>query len=260
MDIIEFWKQYITGRTNFQYDRDDFLQALTTNVPDWKEQVRNREIWPDLHSQGNYVNETICTDVIIEGAGLEFACYLVETGGRCLDSVVALSFCVKHISTDWGSFPMIIKEKILSYRLKDFLDECREIPSLWADLEKELKAKVLNEVESSEKLYTSDFLLYNLWSSELNYRNTPYLKFATTEFKQLKEEILRHQDDGMHHERRLERWNMPVISVVLNSLRYQPSTKLNDIKEVATLAADNDTVSFVTSLKNNIRHFVEMDW
>ena len=259
MNIINFWKDYIIGKTNSQYDRNEFLQALNTNVPDWKEQVKNKDLWPELHSQGNFINECDYTNVIIEEAGLEFACYLVENqwGKRHLDASSALSFCVNHISTDWEDFPIKVKEKILLHELSSFLKECQQNPSLWAGLDKGLKDIVLNEADSSERAYISDLLLYSLWSKKLNYEDTPYVRFVTDEFIHLKDGIKRDPNGGRHYAHMLQRWEMPSISEDLGHLRYQPSSKLNAIKIVTSHAEDYDSVSFIQALENSIRHIEE---
>ena len=238
MNIIDFWKDYVSERTHYsQYDRNDFLQALADNVPNWKEQVKNRDIWPDLHCYGRNINETIYTDVII-----------------------GLSYCTKHISSNWSSFPRAVQDKILSFHLKQFLDECLRNADLWKNLSTEQKASVLREAEQSERSYVFDIMLFNLWSNELNYKDTPYVHFVSPTFQHLKEELSyetdmrRRQDILRHMESRLGGWNMPTASNVFTRLHYTPSERLSTIQQVAI---DDESAQQVDAAIRQIRNLVE---
>ena len=261
MNIIDFWKDYVSERTHYsQYDRNDFLQALANNVPNWKEQVKNRDIWPDLHCYGRNINETIYTDVIIEEAGIEYACYLAENATTFMDEASGLSYCTRHISSNWSSFPRKVQDKILSLRLKQFLDECLRNADLWKNLSTEQKASVLREAEQSERSYVFDIMLFNLWSNELNYKDTPYVHFVSPTFQHLKEELSyetdmrRRQDILRHMESRLGGWNMPTVSNVFTRLHYTPSERLSTIQQVAI---DEESAQQVDAAIRQIRNLVE---
>jgi len=137
MNIIEFWKKEVSTRNHYsQYDREEFLKKLEENVPDWREQVKDKNIWPDLHMQGSNINETVYLDVILEEAGLEYAYFLIENKkfSSHIDAHCALHYCRKRISTDWNNFPEIVKDEILQYCSRDFSMECYNNLSLWNSL------------------------------------------------------------------------------------------------------------------------------
>ena len=261
MNIIDFWKEYVAERSHYsQYDKKDFLQALSTNVPNWKEQIKNRDIWPDLHCYGRNINESLFVDVIVEEAGIDFACYLAENATTFMDEVSAMSYCTKRISSNWSSFPHAVQEKILTYKLKEFLDECLRNADLWANLSAEQKASVLKKAEQAERSYVFDIMLFNLWSNELNYKDTPYVQFSTSMFKHLKEELLnendtqRRRESLRHLECRLGGWDMPLVYKVFTCLRYTPSQKLSEIKQVAI---DDESARQIDAVINQIRNLVE---
>lgn len=268
MNIIEFWKNYVAGKTHYsQYDKKDFLEALSANVPDWKEQVKNKEIWPDLHSQGDNIAEPPFTDVIIEQAGLEFAYYLTENqwGLKHLDACSALDFCVKHISSNWNEFPDAIKSKILKFHLQEFLMECNTDLTLWKNLSKEHKSLVLEEAKDSEKNYFSDLTTYLLWSKELNYKKSPYVFFITSRFKHIMGNILREQEHGEHRrqiqgmtESLLQGWDMPSI-IEHGIMEYEPSKKLRELKHIIEQTSDESSIKYINSVKSDIKNVMTLN-
>lgn len=266
MDIIEFWKNYISNNeANHSYNRQDFLEALSTNVPDWKEQVKNKEIWPDLHSQGQYINETLFTDVIIEQAGLEFAYYLTENQWalKHFDASSALDFCVKHISSNWNEFPDSIKNKILEFHLKEFLSECGINLTLWKNLSEKQKSLVLEEAKDTEKSYFSDIATYMLWSKELNFKKSPYIIFITQRFNHIMDDILREQEhgDGRRQtqymtESLLQGWDMPSIVEQNGIMEYEPSKKLRELEHIIEQASDESSINYINSVKSDIKNIM----
>lgn len=269
MNIIEFWKNYVAGKTHYsQYDKKDFLEALSANVPDWKEQVKNKEIWPDLHSQGDNIAETPFTDVIIEQAGLEFAYYLTENqwGLKHLDASRALDFCVKHISSNWNEFPDAIKSNILKFHLQEFLMECNTDLTLWKNLSKEHKSLVLEEAKDSEKNYFSDLTTYLLWSKELNFKKSPYVFFITSHFNHIMDDILREQEHGERRrqiqdmtEHLLQGWDIPSIVEQNGIMEYEPSKKLRELEHIIEQASDENSLNFIHSVKSNIENIMTLN-
>ena len=269
MNIIEFWKNYVADKTHYsQYDKKDFLEALSANVPDWKEQVKNKEIWPDLHSQGDNIAEPPFTDVIIEQAGLEFAYYLTLTENQWalkhFDASSALDFCVKHLSSNWNEFPDAIKSKILKFHLKEFLMECNTDLTLWENLSKEHKSLVLDEAKDSEKNYLSDLTTYLLWSKELNFKKSQYVFFITSHFNHIMDNIFREQEHGEHRrpiqgmtESLLQGWDMPSIVEQDGIMEYVPSKKLRELEQIVKQTQDEESLQFIRSLKFDLSNAIE---
>ena len=141
---------------------------LNADVPDWRLQILNKEIWPDLHCYSTNAMELDYFDIIMIKAGVEFAAFLVETKWDVLilDAVYALKFCAERVLAHWNDFSDFVKDKILLHELYVFLTKCHCRPEIWMSLTAEQKDSLLKELEYHEKAYISDLLMFNLWSRE----------------------------------------------------------------------------------------------
>lgn len=260
MNIIEFWKEKESKCTNFDFDATDFRNALDENVPDWKEQIRDKSIWPELHSNCSFINACIYTEVIIEELGYEFACYLMENPENThgLDTYCALTYCAKHIQTDWTNYPEKVQNNLLDNNLKDFFRACNTNSNLWQLLSDVQKQNVIQTAANAEKNYVSDLLLLNLWQNELNFRKSPYLVFETQLFKDLARKIVSARQNNRRELNRLDsllrRWEFPQINLLMNNLNYTPSEKISDLRHVIHAANDSNAESYLEKEVDSIRN------
>lgn len=262
MNIVDYWKNLVA---NCQSDKDfgsseEFIEKLNENVPDWRLQVKDRNLWPGLHSYSQNVGETYYVSVIINEAGLDFAYYLIQSqwGKLHLDASQALTYCCEHIN-EWNSFPDFVKEKVLDCELRAFLNECLQNANIWQSLTEIQKRKIFDALSTEEEKYVSDILLFKLWSEELDYKKTPYVIFKTDIFKSTLKEIIRQIDRDDRHfkmiEHRLRGWDIPEVRVVLDSvLSYHPSEKLQMLKDVAESCNDQSSITIIDNIVSKIKH------
>ena len=269
MKVSELWREEVEKRNHYsQYDKDEFIQILNTRCPDWKEQIKDEAIWPELHSYGANVRETMYLAVFLEELGLKFACYLMEHPDKgILDSACAADYCSKHIATHWAEFPDKVKSQMLNGYLPTFLSACRGDISLWKSLSASQKKMVLDRVKTDEPNYVSDYLLFLMWAKELNFRDAGYLVFATEEFRRAAEMIIRDQEREPRREdyfRRIEHrianWDIPriivhhvaVLAANHRDLEYVPSKRLQTLIDVAKLAGDEESLAVLEKVQRAI--------
>lgn len=248
MKVSEFWKQHVNGRGVDGFDREEFVSSLTVSVPDWREEIRNEDIWPELHSQGSNINEVAYTKIFIDELGLEYAFFLIrdQWGKRHHDASCALEYCVRYIITDWDKYPDFVREKILSCKLKDFLLVCVNNPWLWNQLSETEKCGVVWTAISEEKNYVMDVMMFNVWKNELSFKETPYVLFMTDEMKSMAREFSACQEkDRMVLSRMIRRlsrnWNIPRLMWSMfpdDTVQYCKSGKISCLQAVTGIAKD----------------------
>ena len=259
MNIVDFWKESVAEKTHYsQFDENEFLQALNVNVPDWREQVKNKEIWPDLHLYSKNVGEGGYLKLIINEAGVDFACFIVEHhwDGAFFNAAIALTYCAENAVLHWFNYTDFVKEKILKNDLYLFLRNCLESQDLWKSLSTVHKDLILRDLDYQEKAYLSDLLMFNIWSKELNFKKNPYVRFVTDHFKHLLYSVERERCSDREIERRIEKWDIPRIYDGHDSLHYNPSRKLIDIEHIASLVGDEEVKSRINTLKQEVREFI----
>ena len=261
MNIVDYWKNIVT---NCQSSKDfgnseEIIEKLNENVPDWRLQVKDRNLWPELHSYSLNIAESYYVSVIINEAGLDFAYYLTQSqwGKKHLDACQALTYCCRHIN-EWNSFPVFVKEKVLDCELRTYLNECLQNENIWQSLTEEQKRNILDTLAIEEEKYVSDVLLFKLWAEELDYKQTPYIIFETDIFKRTFEEIIHQRDRDDRNiemiEHRLRGWDIPEVRVVLDSvLSYHPSEKLQMLKEVAESCNDQSSITIIDKIISKIQ-------
>ena len=257
MNIVDFWKESVAEKTHYsQFDENEFLQGLSVNVPDWREQVKNKEIWPDLQCYSNNICELSYLKLIINEAGVDFACFIVEHhwDGAFHNAANALTYCAENVVLHWSDFTDFVKEKILKHELYLFLRKCLESQDLWNSLGTVHKDLILRDLDYHEKAYLSDLLMFNIWSKELNFKKNPYVRFVTDHFKHILYSVEDCSDRQI--ERRIEEWDIPCIYDVHDSLHYNPSRKLIDIEHIASLVGDEEVKSRINTLKQEVRNFI----
>ena len=244
MKVSELWREEVEKRDHYsQYDKEEFVQILNTRCPDWKEQIRDEAVWPELHLYGANLNETLYLDVFLDELGLKFAYYLVEHGDQMfVESISGADYCCKHIATHWAEFPLIVKNEMLTYRyIPVFLDACRNDASLWNSLSADQKRIVLDRVESDEPRYASYVRAALIREKERAYRKSPADARRLTEY-------------------RIEGWEIPriivdhktAVATELGDIEYMPSEKLQTLIDVAQLAGDEESLAFWEGLMNDI--------
>lgn len=263
MNIINYWKELVANCHSYEdfVSSEEFIKKLNENVPDWKQQVKDKNLWPDLHSYTWNIGESSYTSAIIAEAGLEFAFYLIQKGGGNLDDVLALDFCCKHLNL-WNSFPCNIKEKVLDFRLRNFLRECQQNIIIWQSLTEGEKNRIFDNLATEEENYILDLLLFRLWADKLNYEESPYIKFKTDHFRHVEREITHRKerdnrffDDRINH--MIERWEIPGIDLQHhNYLSYTPSRKLQLLKEVAESCNDQQSITTLDNIVNKIKYIL----
>lgn len=260
MNIVDYWKELVSGFQSAEDfgNEEDFVKKLDENVPDWKQQVKDKNLWPDLHSYSANIAETYYTDVIIRETGLEFAFYLIQTqwGKKHLDASLALDFCCEHINS-WNTFPDYVKEKILAYHLREFLNRCLQNVDIWQSLTFVQKSSIFVNLALYEEKYVSDILLFKMWKSELNFKISPYIIFTTDHFRHIAQEIVHNNRDDFFEERiehRLRGWDIPRVDLMPGEhLSYAPSEKLQLLKNVAEASGDTASLDTINSVTNNIQ-------
>ena len=240
MNVPELWREEVEKRDHYsQYDKDEFIQILNTRCPDWKQQIRDEAVWPDLHCYGTIINELLYLDVILEELGLKFAYYLVEHGDQMfVESISGADYCGKHIAAHWAEFPLMVKNEMLTYRyLPVFLDACRNDASLWNSLSAGQKKIVLDRVGSDEPRYASYVRAALIREKEKAFQKSPADARRLTEY-------------------RIEGWEIPriivdyktAVATGLGDLEYMPSEKLQTLVDVAQLAHDEENLAFLENL------------
>lgn len=285
MNVIEIWKAEVAKRNHYsQYDKEEFVKILNTQCPDWREQIRDKRIWKDLHTYGSNVNETLYLDVFLEELGLEYAYFMTNCQKGILDAVSALNYCCEFIGTDWKDFPLDVKERILEHHLPAFLNESKQNAGLWNSLTDLQKKSVLDEAILMESKYVSDLIVYLIWKNELKCKNTPYLVFQTSRFKHTVEEIRRinerrnddtdenrrrHDEDFLEREfdfhlrsfdiPKIDSERVPAVMAAqgLGRLSYTPSDKISLLRDAAEVANDSASVKVIDKALGDIRSEVE---
>ena len=280
MKIVDFWRDFVaTHSTANNYDADIFVAQLNENVPDWREQVRDRDIWPELHTQGNNYSESSYIDVIIREAGLEFALYLAENQSKWPDSGCAFRYCLEHIHNNWIVFPDSVKEKILNSYLREFLNACLEHRETWNSLSDHQKRSIFDNLKEDQ--YVSDLLLLKMWAEELDFRRTPYLAFTNHDFQHFADRVIRERERNWErdrddiditdrdrdrgrdrfermleeHLRHLRQWDWPTLTFDFNRYPiYTPSTKLQSLRDVANFCQDEDSLTRINRIIRDIEH------
>ena len=253
MNIIDFWKEFVSRKKHqSQLDKNEFLWMLNADVPDWRLQILNKEIWPDLHCYTTNAMELDYFDIIMREAGVEFAAFLVETkwGVLILDAVYALKFCAERVLTHWDDFSDFVKDKILLHELYVFLTKCNCRPEIWMSLTVEQKDSLLKDLEYHEKAYISDLLMFNIWSRELEFKKNPYVRFMTDHFKTMYFSVMEFSGKGA--ENRIKVWDVPVIIDEKVRLQCHPSMKLTLLENIAFFAGDEETTSRIEALKKEV--------
>ena len=256
MNVVDYWKNLVTKCQS----SEDFIEKLNENVPDWRLQVKDKNLWPELHSHSKNDAESSYLSVIINEAGLDFAYFLIQSqwGKIHLDASQALSYCCEHIN-EWNSFPDFVKEKVLDCRLRIYLNECLQDANIWQSLTENQKSNIFDNLSTEEEKYVSDIILFKLWAKELDYKNTPYIIFETDLFKRTLGKIIHQRDrDDCHFEmieHRLMRWDIPEVRVVHDSiLSYHPSEKLQLLKEVAESCNDQSSIAIIYKITSKIQN------
>ena len=74
MNIVDYWKNLVSKCQSYKdfCSNEEFIEKLNENVPDWRLQVKDKNLWPELHSYSQNVAETYVS-LIINEAGLDFA-------------------------------------------------------------------------------------------------------------------------------------------------------------------------------------------
>lgn len=262
MNVVDYWKNLVTKCQSYKdfCSSEDFIEKLNENVPDWRLQVKDKNLWPELHSHSQNVAESSYLSVIINEAGLDFAYFLIQKqwGKKHLDACQALSYCCEHIN-EWNSFPNFVKEKVLDCELRIYLNECLQDANIWQSLTENQKSNIFDNLSTEEEKYVSDIILFKLWAKELDYKNTPYIIFETDLFKKTLKEInhLRDRDDRHFEmiEHGLMGWDIPEVRVVHDSiLSYHPSEKLQLLKEVAESCNDQSSIAIIDKITSKIQN------
>ena len=261
MNVVDYW-QNLVAKCQSSKDfcsSEDFIEKLNENVPDWRLQVKDKNLWPELHSQ-NVAEPPSYLSVIINEAGLDFAYFLIQSqwGKKHLDASQALSYCCEHIN-EWNSFPDFVKEKVLDCELRIYLNECLQDANIWQSLTENQKSNIFDNLSTEEEKYVSDVLLFKLWAEELDYKYTPHIIFETDLFKRTLKEINHHRDRDCRHfemiEHRLKGWDIPKVRVEFDSiLSYRPSDKLQMLKEVAEFCNDQSSIAIINKITSKIRN------
>jgi hypothetical protein len=261
MNVVDYWKKLVANCQSYKdFSSEDFIEKLNENVPDWRLQVKDKNLWPELHSHSQNVAESYYLSVIINEAGLDFAYFLIQSqwGKKHLDASQALSYCCEHIN-EWNSFPDFVKEKVLDCELRIYLNECLQDVNIWQSLTEKQKSNIFDNLSTEEEKYVSDIILFKLWAEELDYKNTPYIIFETDLFKRTLKEIIHQRDRDDHYfemiEHRLKGWDIPTVRVVLDSiLSYHPSEKLQLLKEVAESCNDQSSIAIIDKITSKIQN------
>ncbi len=261
MNIVDYWKNLVANCQSYKdfCSSEAFIEKLNENVPDWRLQVKDRNLWPELHSYSLNIAESYYVSVIINEAGLDFAYYLTQSqwGKKHLDACQALTYCCRHINK-WNSFPDFVKEKVLDCELRTYLNECLQNENIWQSLTEEQKRNIFDTLAIEEEKYVSDVLLFKLWAEELDYKQTPYIIFETDIFKRTFEEIIHQRDRDDRNfemiEHRLSGWDIPEVRVELDSvLSYHPSEKLQMLKEVTESCNDQSSITIIDKIISKIQ-------
>ena len=97
MNVVDYWKNLVVKCQSYKdfCSSEDFIEKLNENVPDWRLQVKDKNLWPELHSHSQNVAESYYLSVIINEAGLDFAYFLIQRqwGKKHLDASQGLSYC-----------------------------------------------------------------------------------------------------------------------------------------------------------------------
>jgi hypothetical protein len=270
MKVSELWREEVEKRDHYsQYNKEEFVQILNTRCPDWKEQIRDEAVWPELHLYGANLNETLYLDVFLEELGLKFAYYLVaQQDKHFLASVCAADYCSKHIATHWAEFPDVVKNEMLKDRyLRAFLKACLDDASLWNSLSAEQKKKMLDKLENDEPRYVSDHLLFLMWSHDLNYGDSQFLFFDTEDFRRAVRDFRRREERDPHREEdirmiehQISRWDIPYVTTRqaaalayrYGPIGYVPSRKLQLLTDVAEFAGDKESLAVLNRLQHEL--------
>ncbi len=258
MNIVDYWKNLVAKCQSHKdfCSSEEFIEKLNENVPDWRLQVKDKNLWPELHSYSQSLAETYYVSVIINEAGLDFAYFLIQSQWekKHLDASQALTYCCEHIN-EWNSFPDFVKEKVLDRDLRTYLNECLQNANIWQSLTENQKRNIFDTLSTEEEKYVSDVLLFKLWAEELDYRQTPYIRFETDIFQKTLEKINHHQDRNCRHFEMIEHWDIPKVIVILDSeLSYHPSGKLQMLKEVAEFCNDQSSIAIINKITSKIRN------
>ena len=160
MNVVQFWKELALSHKSDEdfYTTEEFISALDKNVPEWRQQVRNKDLWPELHTYTNYINECFYISAIINEVGIEYACYLVEKKSEpFLDEAEGLFYVSNHLD-QWFSLSKVVQSDILELYLREFLMECSNNHDYWNSLTQEQKDSVLTTLRLEETKYVSDLL------------------------------------------------------------------------------------------------------
>ena len=277
MNIVDYWKNLVKDYKSYEDfgSSETFIEQLNENVPDWRLQVKDKNLWPELHTYSANIAETSYVNVIIREAGLEFAFYLIQNQWkRGLNGVLGLDFCCEHIN-EWDSFPNFVKEKVLNSTrwLRPYLNECRQNVNIWKSLTEEQKSNIFDNLALNEGKYVSDILLFMLWVRELDCRESPYIIFETDHFRHcsghMLEEINHYRDRDNHYRGRnrdnrfyemmiehcLREWDIPEVVVEFDTiLSYRPSEKLRMLKDVAESCDDQTSIGIIDKIIRKIQH------
>ena len=259
MNIVEYWKELVAEcHSNTDFDSEDFIAKLNDNIPDWKQQVKDKSLWPGLHSYSKFPDEAGYTKVIINEAGLEFAYYLIQNqwGKRHVDASLALDYCCDQINL-WNSFPDDVKQKVLDLRQRVFLNECLHDENAWLSLTEKQKGSIIDHLAMEEEQYVSDLLLFKIWQEELSFKESVYIRFKTGPFRHTAAEIMLDRDNAEESaemlEFRLNGWDFPKVDLQDGLLLYIPSKKLQMLKNIAENSKDKDFVIKIETIISEIQ-------
>lgn len=276
MNIVDFWKQAVTHREDYiELKKDKFADYLTQHVPNWREQVKDKKLWPELHCQTRGgIGEMPFFFAILEVAGIEYAYYLIENSKKYYEWNSALRYCLRYMSTEWNNFPEAVKKKIIHFHLGSFLRACRKDIQIWKNLSAEWKQEILNDVAYKENLHCSDLLLFNLWEKELDLKPLPYILFRTKCFRiaQLNYSIYFEDRDPdiwlkdltpEERERKykeelktaIQQWDVPTLTQdELGGFKmFTPSKRITDIWKIALQANDAEFATAIDKVISSIR-------
>jgi len=254
MKVSDFWKEYQQGRKWSDFDANEFISLLSENVPDWREQIKDKSIWPELHTYANSGNDGVCLLEIIKELGVEFACFILETPPSYFDEKIAINYCVDNIDANWKKYQKNVRERVVKCRTWEYFDACNRNPNIWFGLDLNERKEYVEYIIESEKILFHDVLMFNLWKSGMNFQGNPYLKFSTGIFRLLKSEIVGNYFDASNSNTFLDSWEMPRIEHFFEEIiEYFPSERLKKMEQVLTITGDRELQQLIQNFKEKMQ-------
>ena len=236
MNLIDFWKEYVNEHTSHtQYKREELDQLLDQKVPTWREDVKDETLWPEFHFYGANINETIVLDKLIEEGGVKLAIYVYHNPQqRHLESVCALNYLAKRISTYWNDFTYPIQVAILEFHLSEFMQACT--PEFWGKLDERIKdylvfTNLLKEKDNLHDLTTKCLFEQGVRNRHMYFENHSSL----LDLERERTQILPHN---------FQDWNKPDITP---GNRYIPSRRLEQVTNLIERMGDERLLEILKS-------------